>query len=102
MIQFPDRFKKLSEHVGEFPAHILQAEGCKVFFSTLGAGTDIPPHTHETANYSVITQGELILFIDGKEKRFGVGQWCLVPAQVEHSAKTEVDTSLIEFWFDAE
>tara|TARA_B100001248_G_C27398096_1_gene467306 strand:- start:376 stop:735 length:360 start_codon:yes stop_codon:yes gene_type:complete len=96
---FPEIFQKLKKHEGQFPATILQANDCDVYFSTLQAGTLIPPHRHDTDNYSIIIEGELILDMYGAQKAFAVGQWCFVPADTEHSATTKVDTRLIEFWF---
>ena len=46
-----------------------------------------------------ITQGELILLVDGTEKRFGPGEWYHVPAKKQHAARFEEETSEIEFWF---
>ncbi|MEM8613911.1 MAG: cupin domain-containing protein [Cyanobacteria bacterium P01_H01_bin.105] len=60
-------------------------------------GTEISPHTHDTDNVGVITQGELILIIDDKEIRYGVGNWYHVPAHVVHAARFETETSEIEF-----
>jgi quercetin dioxygenase-like cupin family protein len=59
----------------------------------------IPPHSHETDNVGVITQGELILTLDGVESRYGPGDWYHVCARAIHSARFEVETSEIEFWF---
>ncbi len=44
---------------GPFDAYRLAAEHCEVLFASYPAGTSIPPHTHETENYGVITEGEL-------------------------------------------
>jgi quercetin dioxygenase-like cupin family protein len=68
-------------------------------FSTYPAGTEIEPHVHPTRNYGVITQGELLLISSGRETRYGVGDWYFLDANEKHSARFEVDTSEIEFWF---
>jgi quercetin dioxygenase-like cupin family protein len=48
----------------------------------------------------VITEGELFLTVDGREQRYGVGDWYhVMPGQV-HSARFDVHTSEIEFWFE--
>ena len=47
----------------------------------------------------MITQGELILIVDGRETRYRTGDWYHVPAQGTHAARFEVETSEIEFWF---
>lgn len=96
---YPDRIKKLPLYDGRFDAYKLRAEGSDVLFASYPAGTSIPPHTHETDNYGVITRGELILTMNGETTRVGVGDWYHVPANTEHAADFDVDTDEIEFWF---
>lgn len=96
---YPDRIKKLPLYDGRFDAYKLKAEGSDVLFASYPSGTSIPPHTHETDNYGVITRGELILTMNGETTRVGVGGWYFVPANTEHAAKFEVETDEIEFWF---
>ena len=98
---FPDLIRRLPDFEGPFDAHRLAAEGCEVLFASYPAGTSIEPHTHPTRNVGVITRGELVLTIGGEERRFGVGEWYLVEAHEEHAARFEVETSEIEFWFEA-
>ena len=98
---FPDRIRALPKFDGPFDAFHLAAQGCEVYFANYPAGTAIDSHHHETDNYGVITQGELILAIGDEEQRIGVGQWYHVAAKVSHAARFEQDTSEIEFWFDA-
>jgi quercetin dioxygenase-like cupin family protein len=100
MPHFPSQLSDLPKFDGPFDAYKLQAQGCGVLFASYPAGTSIPAHAHETDNVGVITQGELILTIDGKEQRFGVGSWYHVPANVAHAAEFAVPTSEIEFWFE--
>lgn len=96
---YPDKIKSLPLFDGRFDAYKLAASGCDVLFASYPAGTNIPTHTHDTDNYGVITKGELILTLDGKTKRIGVGQWYHVPANARHSARFEQETDEIEFWF---
>jgi quercetin dioxygenase-like cupin family protein len=97
---FPKLISSLPPFDGPFDAHRLAARGCEVLFASYPAGTVIEPHTHETENCGVITQGVLMLSVAGTETRYGVGDWYhLKPGQV-HAARFEVDTSEIEFWFD--
>jgi quercetin dioxygenase-like cupin family protein len=101
MSHFPIQLRGLPKFDGPFDAHRLAAAGCDVLFASYPAGTTIAPHTHATDNVGVITQGELILTIDGREQRYGVGSWYEVAAGVSHAARFEVPTSVIEFWFVA-
>lgn len=99
---YPDKIKTLPLYDGRFDAYKLSAHDSDVLFASYPAGTEIPPHTHDTDNHGVITKGELILIMDGREQRITVGQWYHVPAHAEHAARFEVETDEIEFWFQAD
>ena len=96
---FPELIRTLPEFDGPFDAHRLDAGNCDVLFASYPAGTEIEAHTHPTENVGVITSGELILTLDGKETRYGPGDWYHVLPEQTHAARFEVDTSEIEFWF---
>ena len=98
-MHFPKLLRDLPPFDGPFDAYKLEAKGCDVLFASYPKGTDIPPHSHETENVGVITQGELILTMHGKETRYRPGQWYHVPAGATHAARFETETSEIEFWF---
>jgi len=99
MPHFPDLLRNLPKFEGPFDAFKLAAENCDVLFASYPAGTRISPHSHETENVGVITQGELILTLGESESRYGPGMWYRVPANVIHAAYFEKETSEIEFWF---
>ncbi len=99
--QFPDLITGLPAFAGPFDAYQLNAKNCEVLFASYPAGTEIEPHTHATENCGVITQGELFLTVDGTERRYGPGDWYHLMPEQEHSARFEVETSEIEFWFGA-
>src|SRR5438045_429124 len=101
MDHFPKLLRQLPPFEGPFDAFKLAAKDCDVLFASYPKGTKIAPHKHDTENVGVITQGELFLTVDRKEKRYGVGDWYHVAAHVMHSARFEVATSEIEFWFRA-
>ena len=96
---YPKKIKELPLFDGRFDAYKLEAKGSDVLFASYPAGTEIPAHTHETENHGVITKGELIITMEGKTEKVGVGQWYHVPANVVHSAFFEVETDEVEFWF---
>lgn len=102
MTHFPQQLLALPKFDGPFDAYKLAAQSCDVLFASYPAGTDIPSHTHDTDNVGVITQGELILIMDGEEKHYKPGDWYHVPAQAVHAARFEQETSEIEFWFKVE
>ena len=99
MPHFPEQLRSLPPFEGPFDAYKLAAEGCDVLFASYPAGTALEEHTHETNNVGVITQGEMIITIEGVEHRYKVGDWYKIPAGTAHAARTDVDTSEIEFWF---
>ena len=99
MAHFPKLLRDLPPFDGPFDAFKLEAKNCDVLFASYPRGTAIPPNSHDTENVGVITQGELILTVDGKEARYRAGDWYHVHAKVTHAARFEVETSEIEFWF---
>lgn len=99
MMHFPEQLRSLPKFDGPFDAFKLAAKDCDVLFASYPAGTVISPHTHDTDNVGVITQGELILIMAGKETRYKPGEWYHVPAQATHAARFDQPTSEIEFWF---
>jgi quercetin dioxygenase-like cupin family protein len=99
MAHFPKLLRDLPKFEGPFDAFRLAAEGCDVLFASYPAGTTIPAHDHDTENVGVITQGELILTVDGVETRYKPGDWYHLDAKRKHAARFEVETSEIEFWF---
>ena len=98
---FPDLIRNLPEFDGPFDAFRLGAEGCEVLFASYPRGTSIPAHTHPSRNVGVITRGELRLTVGGEERRYGPGEWYRLEPNEEHAARFDVETSEIEFWFDA-
>jgi len=97
--QYPERIRQLTLYDGRFDAYKLKADGADVLFASYPAGTIIPEHIHDTDNHGIITRGELFLTIAGVESIIKAGQWFHVPANQVHSARFDVDTDEIEFWF---
>jgi len=98
-MHFPKLLRNLPAFDGPFDAFKLEAKNCDVLFASYPAATVIPAHCHDTENVGVITQGELLLNVNGIETRHGVGDWYHVGAGTLHAARFEVETSEIEFWF---
>ncbi|GFE80136.1 hypothetical protein GCM10011487_21360 [Steroidobacter agaridevorans] len=101
MSHFPRLLRNLPAFEGSFEAFKLEAKDWDVLFASYPRGAEISPHNHDTENVGVITRGELILSLDGKESRYRVGEWFHIPAKAVHTARFEVDTSAIELWFHA-
>ncbi len=100
MSHCPKLLRDLPKFEGPFDAFKLAAQECDVLFASYPANTTIPEHNHDTENVGVITQGELFLTVDGKETRYGPGDWYHVPAKMMHAARFEEETSEVEFWFN--
>jgi quercetin dioxygenase-like cupin family protein len=98
---FPKLIRDLPHFEGPFDAHRLAADGCEVLFASYPAGTSIDPHRHDTENCGLITRGELFLTTDGIERRYRPGDWYHLLPNTEHSARFDIETSEIEFWFNA-
>jgi quercetin dioxygenase-like cupin family protein len=97
----PPRIRELPDFEGPFDAFRLAADGADVLFATYPTGTTIDPQDHPTDNVGVIIRGELILTVDGRESRYGPGDWYHVPPGTSHAARFDQDTAEIEFWFSA-
>jgi quercetin dioxygenase-like cupin family protein len=97
--EFPPRLRKLERFSERFEAFRLRANGCDVLFAGYPAGTRIEPHSHDTDNWGVVTTGEMVIVQSGRETRYRPGDWYHVPAHTEHSARCDIDTEEIEFWF---
>ena len=97
--KYPDKIRALPLYDGRFDAYKLAADGCDVLFASYPANTVIEPHAHDTDNHGLITRGALLLTLGGEPVRGGPGEWYHVPAYAEHSARFEVETDEIEFWF---
>ncbi len=96
---FPEKIRSLPIFQGRFEANRLTTENVDIYFASYPQGTEIEPHQHKSDNHGVVTQGELILIVDGQEEYFELGDWYhLKPNQI-HAAKFSKDTSIIEFWF---
>src|SRR5437016_14354334 len=93
MAHFPKLLRDLPSFDGPFDAFKLEAKDCDVLFAAYPKGTVIPPHSHDTENVGVITQGELILTLDGRETRYRAGEGYHVHAKATHAARVEVEPS---------
>ena len=96
---FPSRIRALEPFSDRFQAFRLRAEDCDVLFATYPAGARIEPHTHASDNWGVVIKGRLLLTVNGSEQSLAPGEWYHVPARAMHSARCEIETEQIEFWF---
>lgn len=99
---YPALINALPAYIGRFDARRLEAKGCDVLFANYPAGSVIEPHSHDTDNAGIITNGELLLTMNGKTQRIGAGEWYHVPANTQHAAEFPQATAEIEFWFVAD
>ena len=102
MNHFPTLLQSLPRFPGPLDALVLKAAGMDVLLVSYPPHTDIAPHRHDTENVGVVTQGELLLRLDGAEQRIGAGEWYHIPARAIHAARTLTATATIEFWCAAD
>jgi quercetin dioxygenase-like cupin family protein len=95
----PDRITDLPRTESRVDAFTLAAKGCDVLFVRAKAGTELAPHTHDTDNYSVMLDGEVVMTVDGDERRHGIGEWCHVPPGQPHGVRFDVDSVQLELRF---
>ncbi len=96
---FPDIIGTLEKFSGRFEAYRLKSDKVDIYFANYPADSHIEEHSHDTDNYGVITQGALYLTINGREKKYAVGDWYHVSRNVPHSARFEEASAEIELWF---
>jgi quercetin dioxygenase-like cupin family protein len=96
----PSRIRKLPQVGEHLKAHRVAAPGCDVLFVPCPAGSDIPPHSHDTDNLSVVLSGEAIVTAAGEACRYGPGEWYSTAAGEEHAVRFERDTVQIELRFE--
>ena len=101
--KYPERIKALPVQKGQVDTsgkYKLEAKDCNVLFASYQPGTSIPVHAHDGADiFGVVTRGEIILTVDGKTIRHGVGEWYHIPHGAGHATVFEQETDEIEFWF---
>jgi len=62
----------------------------------IGAGSEVPMHSHPHDQVGYVVSGEAIMTIAGREYRCGPGDAYAIPGGVEHGARFETDTVLID------
>jgi quercetin dioxygenase-like cupin family protein len=96
---YPKRIQKLKTFFDRFEAFKMESPSCDTLFAMYPAGSVIESHRHDTENCGVVTKGEMILITNGQERRYRVGDWYHLEKNQAHSARFDVDTNQIEFWF---
>jgi quercetin dioxygenase-like cupin family protein len=98
-VSLPPRLRELAKVGSVVDAFRLAADGCDVLFVEAPSGTELPPHTHDSDNYSVVLSGRVVMIADGETHRYGPGEWCHTPAGAEHAVRFDVDTVQLELRF---
>ena len=76
----------------------MVGEGFEIAFASYDAETTIETHCHETANYGVITKGEMLLTKAGVEKTYCPSEWYEIPPRCQHSSRFKEDTESVEIY----
>lgn len=97
--KFPPQILALEKINSIYQSRRLNGAGCRMLFSTYARGTVIPEHEHATENCGVVTSGEMHVKMDGRWRRYGPGDWYIVPKGKRHESRFVKDTCEIGFWF---
>lgn len=96
----PERIRSLPPFPGPIDARRLSADGCDVLFASYASGQVIAPHTHPTENVGVVLSGEMHLGTERGVEVFAPGQWYQLAPNERHHARFEIDTTILELWFE--
>ncbi len=59
-------------------------------------GSEVPLHSHPHDQAGYVVSGQAIMIIEGKEYVCGPGDTYAIPGGVEHGARFEVDTVIVD------
>ena len=103
---FPEKIQSLQRRTSDFfggkdISYQLPEEGVEVCFAAYPAGLYVDFHTHDTENLGFVSSGKFtVIWQDGREQSFGVGDWYYIPENTTHASRIDEDTAFVEFWFD--
>ena len=63
----------------------LIRDGYEIVARTMAPNTINPDHTHDFDARVLVTEGEIVIRMNGEPRRFLPGEWCAVPAGTVHS-----------------
>ncbi len=78
-------------------AYISQGKGHQILYMAFEEDVDLLEHAHD-AQYGVVLNGQIDLFIDGVETSFVKGDQYYIPAGVPHSGKIHAGYADITFF----
>lgn len=81
-----------------FNGRLLQGQDCQLVFSDFTADFHTPDHQHKV-HWGLILEGEAEMTINGETKKYGPGEYYIVPDGAVHSAKIKKGTKSIDIWF---
>jgi mannose-6-phosphate isomerase-like protein (cupin superfamily) len=97
MSRIPDRIQTLPKVDGPYDVFKLDRGDWEVRIGSYPGGVEGTAHSHPEETLGVVVKGELLLRTLGVERKLHPGDWYVLPAGQEHSARFEVDLELIEF-----
>ena len=104
---FPKRIQSLQHRTSDFfegkdIAYELPESGVEVFFAAYPGGLYVDFHSHPTENVGLVSRGKFtLIWQDGREQSFGVGDWYHIPENTLHASRIDEETAFVEFWFEA-
>ena len=86
---FPDFIKKLPNieiQIDDCESHLLQSKNHQIVFLKFNKDVNLPEHNHES-QWEIVLEGEVILYMNGNEKKYVKGDTFFIPSNVNHKAK---------------
>lgn len=74
---------------------LAQTDDMQVVEIRLAAGSEIPLHSHRQHQAEMLTQGEIVMTVDGKEYPCKAGDSWVVPSNIPHSARIVADAIIV-------
>ena len=88
---------ELWEFVPGVKIHACGGEQALVCRANYDPGFGVATHLHEhTEQVMVVTEGELILTVEGETRTLGVGDWAVINRGIEHAVRTDSGAQFIE------
>ena len=76
---------------------IYASSSMVVVETRIAKGTEVPRHSHESDQVTIVLEGRLILGVEGKgEKTLGPGDYEVIPSRTPHWAKALEDSTVLD------
>ena len=74
---------------------LAQTDDMQIVEIRLKAGSEIPTHSHYHQQAEMLTEGEIVMVVDGKEYPCKSGDSWVIPGDIPHSARVIADAIIV-------